>query len=129
MIDYHGIAHVSVVVADTGRALAFYRDVLGLAVDPTRPDLGYPGAWLRVGTQQIHLLQLPNPDPTAGRPAHVGRDRHAALHVTQLDPLKAALERAGVPYTMSRSGRRALFCRDPDGNGLEFVEAPEGGAC
>ena len=125
MIDYHGIGHISVVVADIEQALAFYRDVLGLAVDPTRPDLGYPGAWLRVGTQQIHLLQLPNPDPITGRPAHVGRDRHAAIDVSRLDALKAALERAGVGYTMSRSGRRALFCRDPDGNGLEFIETPD----
>ena len=124
MIDYHGIGHVSVLVADTARALAFYRDVLGLAVNPNRPDLGYPGAWLSVGPQQIHLLQLPNPDPTTGRPTHVGRDRHAAIQIAQLDAVKAALERAGVAYTVSRSGRRALFCRDPDGNGLEFIEAP-----
>lgn len=122
MIDYHGIGHVSVLVADTARALAFYRDILGLTVEPSRPDLGYPGAWLNVGPQQIHLLELPNPDPTTGRPTHVGRDRHAAIHIAHLDVLKAALERAGVAYTASRSGRRALFCRDPDGNGLEFIE-------
>jgi len=23
---------------------------------------------------------------------------------------------------MSSSGRQALFCRDPDGNGLEFIQ-------
>jgi glyoxylase I family protein len=116
------VAHISVVVADTERALRFYRDVLGLAADPTRPDLGYPGAWLTLGTQQIHLLELPNPDPTDGRPAHVGRDRHGALYVQGLAELKAQLDRAGTTYTMSRSGRRALFCRDPDGNGWELME-------
>lgn len=116
------VAHISVVIADTERALRFYRDVLGLAVEPTRPDLGYPGAWLTLGTQQIHLLELPNPDPTDGRPVHVGRDRHGALYVRDLVELKAQLDRAGVTYTMSRSGRRALFCRDPDGNGWEFME-------
>lgn len=117
-----GVAHISVVVADTAHALAFYRDVLGLAVDPARPDLGYPGAWLALGAQQIHLLELPNPDPVSGRPAHVGRDRHGAVQVDDLDVLKDRLERAGIPYTTSRSGRRALFCRDPDGNGWEFIE-------
>ena len=35
------------------------------------------------------------------------------------------LEAAGVAFTLSRSGRRALFCRDPDANALEFVESPE----
>jgi len=27
----------------------------------------------------------------------------------------------GVKYTTSKSGRAALFCRDPDMNTLEFV--------
>ena len=116
------IAHASVIVADTARALAFYHDLLGLPIDPSRPDLGYPGAWLTVGDQQIHLLELPNPDPVEGRPAHGGRDRHTAVHVRGFAAVKAALDRAGVRYALSRSGRPALFCRDPDGNALELIE-------
>lgn len=116
-----GLHHASLLVADTGRSLAFYRDLLGLETDPGRPDLGFQGAWLQIGAQQIHLLELPNPDPVSGRPAHGGRDRHVALWVTDLDALAAALDQAGIPYTCSRSGRRALFCRDPDGNALEFM--------
>lgn len=116
------LAHVSLLVADTDAALAFYRDLLGLTQDLSRPDLGYPGAWLRVGEQQIHLLQLPNPDSTQGRPQHGGRDRHTAFYLTDLDELCTVLERAAVPYSRSRSGRQALFCRDPDGNALEFIE-------
>lgn len=115
------IDHVSVIVADTERALAFYRDLLGLCVDDARPDLGYPGAWLRVGGQQIHLLELPNPDPVTGRPAHGGRDRHAAFRVSDVEALAARLEQAGVTVSRSKSGRAAFFCRDPDGNALEFV--------
>lgn len=117
--DFH---HASLLVADTGRALSFYRDLLGLETLP-RPDLGYPGAWLAIGRHQLHLLELPNPDPVAGRPRHGGRDRHLALVVDDLDALAERLERAGVNHTRSRSGRRALFCRDPDGNALEFIEA------
>jgi len=111
--------HVSLLVADTARALAFYRDLLGLPEVP-RPDLGFPGAWLGVGTQQIHLLQLPNPD-TGPRPEHGGRDRHVAFVVADFEALTSRLAAAGVPYTRSRSGRAAIFCRDPDGNALEFV--------
>ncbi len=119
--------HASLLVADTGRALDFYCGVLGLEPDPARPDLGYPGAWLRTGRGQIHLLELPSPDPVEGRPAHGGRDRHVALSVRDLTPLIRRLEQAGIAYTMSRSGRRALFCRDPDGNALELVEQPAAG--
>lgn len=116
------VHHASLIVADTARALRFYRDLLGLEVDASRPDLGYPGAWLWVADQQIHLLELPNPDPVEGRPAHGGRDRHLALLVDDLEALAATLERADVAFTRSRSGRRALFCRDPDGHALELIE-------
>lgn len=91
-------------------------------VADNRPDLGYPGAWLNIGNQQVHLLELPNPDPVTGRPEHGGRDRHLAFNVTQLDLLITKLNKAGVPFTLSQSGRKALFCRDPDGNALEFIE-------
>ncbi|MCF7984669.1 MAG: VOC family protein [Thiohalocapsa sp.] len=121
-----GLHHVSLIVSDTARALAFYRDLLGLSVDGERPDLGYPGAWLQLGSLQIHLLELANPDPVEGRPAHGGRDRHVALSVANLDALITVLDQAGIGYTLSRSGRRALFCRDPDANALEFVEGPPG---
>ncbi|MFZ1575525.1 MAG: VOC family protein [Chromatiaceae bacterium] len=126
MSEIIGIHHASLFVADTARALAFYRDLLGLAVIAERPDLGFPGAWLRVGAQQIHLLELPNPDPVTGRPDHGGRDRHLALVVRDLDALAERLEQAGIPYSRSRSGRAALFCRDPDANALEFIPAPGG---
>ena len=118
----HDLHHVSVVVSDTGRALVFYRDILGLEPDASRPELGFPGAWLHLGGRQLHLLELPNPDPVQGRPAHGGRDRHTAVAVSGLDALKARLDAAGIAYTMSRSGRRALFCRDPDGNASELIE-------
>jgi glyoxylase I family protein len=114
--------HVSLLVADTGRALGFYRDLLGLMETP-RPDLGFPGSWLQVGALQIHLLELPSPDPSTGRSEHGGRDRHVAFRTADLREVTARLEAAGVPFTRSRSGRPAIFCRDPDGNAVEIVEA------
>jgi glyoxylase I family protein len=123
MTEFLRIHHASVVVADSRRALRFYVDILGMQLDPSRPDLGFPGAWLWVGDQQIHLLEVANPDAAEGRPAHVGRDRHTALQVRGLDELQQRLETADIPYSRSRSGRKAIFCRDPDGNGIELVEA------
>jgi len=115
--------HASVLVKDTRRALEFYIGVLGLEQDLDRPDLSYPGAWLNLGEGgQIHLIELPNPDPVTGRPQHGGRDRHTALTVSSLDEVVAELDKAKLAYTLSSSGRRALFCRDYDGNTLELIE-------
>lgn len=114
------IDHVSLIVSDTERALAFYHDLLGLPL-AERPPLHFPGAWLAIGNQQLHLLELHNPDPTTGRPDHAGRDRHLALTVCGLDGLIGKLREQGIPFTRSRSGRDAIFCRDPDGNGVELI--------
>ncbi len=116
------IHHVSLVVADTQRAIEFYNGVLGLAVCNDRPDLGFAGAWLTIGDQQIHLLEVENPDPVAGRPEHGGRDRHLAMSVDNLDEIENRLEDQGIAVSRSRSGRAALFCRDPDGNGVELIQ-------
>ena len=126
MVDVRAIHHVSLLVGDTGRALTFYRDLLGLEVDGSRPEMDYPGAWLRMDNAQIHLLELPDVLRGTARPEHGGRDRHVALSVTDMDALVTVLETAGVVYTLSRSGRRALFCRDPDGNAIELVEVIAG---
>jgi len=115
------IHHASLIVADTQASLSFYSGVLGLE-QTDRPELGFPGAWLKVGDQQIHLLELTNPDPTTGRPEHGGRDRHVEMTVSELSPVKEALQAAGVPFTLSKSGRKALFCRDLDGNAIEIIE-------
>jgi glyoxylase I family protein len=117
-----GMHHVSMLVKDTERSMRFYTNVLGMRT-VVRPDLGFPGAWLAVGEQQIHLLELPNPDPVENRPVHGGRDRHLALRVADLSRLTSRLEQTGIDYTLSKSGRAALFCRDPDGNGLEFIQS------
>lgn len=122
MFRVKGFHHASIIVSDTRSAVVFYRDLLGLDIDENRPDLGYPGAWIKVGDQQIHLLELPNPDPLHNRPEHGGRDRHLAFSIADIDALAEKLHRAEISYTMSKSGRKALFCRDPDQNALEFIE-------
>lgn len=123
MPDINALLHAGLLVADLARAKAFYESVLGLTRYPDRPDLPYPGEWYDLGGgQQLHLMQLPNPDAGSIRPQHGGRDHHIALAVRDMAALKSRLDAAGVSYTSSRSGRAALFCRDPDMNTLEFVE-------
>ncbi|HER35034.1 MAG TPA: glyoxalase, partial [Halothiobacillaceae bacterium] len=95
-IEVHGIDHVSLLVADAREARDFYVEVLGLVERP-RPALGFPGAWLALGGgQMLHLLELPDPDPVEGRPAHGGRDRHVALRVTSTAPFAERLAAKGL---------------------------------
>jgi glyoxylase I family protein len=123
MSDVATLLHAGLLVADLARAQAFYESVLGLTPYPNRPELPYPGVWYDLGGgQQLHLMQLPNPDAASIRPEHGGRDRHIALGVRNMEALKNRLAAAGVACTASKSGRAALFCRDPDANTLEFVE-------
>lgn len=115
--------HVSLLVADLARSLHFYCEVLQLPLDATRPALNFDGAWLSLpGGQQIHLLCLDNPDPVTGRPEHGGRDRHTAFLVDDLAAVRARLDAHGIDYTLSKSGRAALFCRDPDGHACELIQ-------
>jgi glyoxylase I family protein len=123
----HSLLHSSLIVEDLARARAFYEGVLALVPCPGRPAMSFDGVWYALGSQQIHLLCLPNPEKGLVRPQHGGRDRHVALGVDGVDELARRLDSAGIPCTRSLSGRKALFCRDPDGNALEFVEIPEAG--
>ena len=117
-----GIHHATFLSGDLARSRDFYEGVLGLIPDSRRPQMSFDGVWYDVATnQQLHLMALPNPEAGLQRPQHGGRDRHVALGVSDLESLRAKLDQAGIAYTMSKSGRAALFCRDPDGNALEFV--------
>ena len=123
MPEITALLHAGLLVSDLARAKTFYESVVGLRIFPNRPELPYPGEWYDLGGgQQLHLMQLPNPDASSIRPEHGGRDRHIALAVSDMAVLKSRLGAAGVNYSVSKSGRAALFCRDPDMNTLEFVE-------
>lgn len=118
-----GIHHVSFLTNDLVKARAFYEGVLGLQLATNRPQMSFDGVWYDIAPdQQIHLMLLPDPEMGLQRPAHGGRDRHVALCVQDLSQLSAQLDAVGIAYTLSQSGRRALFCRDPDQNALEFIE-------
>ena len=117
------LMHVGLLVADLDIAAVFYEQVLGLK-RAERPDLGFEGIFYDLDDGgQIHLMHLDNPYVGCTLPEHGGRDRHLALGVDDLEKIRALLDRLGMPYTMSRSGRAALFCRDPDGNAIELLQS------
>jgi catechol-2,3-dioxygenase len=57
------LLHAGLLVYDLPTARTFYESVLGLTPLPDRPALLYSGEWYALnGHQQLHLMQLPNPD-------------------------------------------------------------------
>lgn len=114
-------AHVALIVSDLKQSAQFYEVLLGLK-RIKRPDLGFEGLWYGINDgQEIHLMLLDNPYAGCDRPAHGGRDNHLALQVEDFELIRSRLDAAGIAFTLSRSGRNALFCRDPDGNTLELT--------
>lgn len=122
-----GVHHVSLISSDLQKSRRFYEEILELHPSNARPKLSFDGIWYDIGNQQIHLLAVPNPDSATGRAEHGGMDRHVALHVTDLARVRAALDAMSIPYSLSRSGRPALFCRDPDGNTFELIQPLQSG--
>ena len=117
-----GIDHVSLIVANTANSIEFYQKILGLESLP-RPDLGFPGAWLSLGKNQtLHLLEVKNPYEQVVRPEHGGRDNHFALRVQGFEKYEQTLMANEIAYTKSKSGRKALFFKDLDGNVIELYE-------
>jgi catechol 2,3-dioxygenase-like lactoylglutathione lyase family enzyme len=118
-----GISEVILVVDDVERSLAFYRDVVGLAVDS---DGNRKFAWLWAGAPgQEQRLGLTT-GPLSFGAAHVKGPQHFAFGTesARIDELKSALERHGLevegPIEFSFWSARSIYFSDPDGNRVEF---------
>lgn len=74
-VRYGRIQHAGVLVKDTALSKQFYMHVFGMEDDDAlrNPKLPFKGSFLKAGSSQIHLMQLPSPDPEQGRPEHGGR--------------------------------------------------------
>lgn len=122
---------LGVVTADADRALAFYRDLLGLAPDG---ELPFPGVGvvhrLRCGQSTVKILALERAPgaraPGGGFTAATGF-RYCTLHVANLDAVVAACRERGhaVPVEIRplRPGVRVAMVEDPDGNTIELIGA------
>jgi catechol 2,3-dioxygenase-like lactoylglutathione lyase family enzyme len=140
-----------VTVADLDRALAFYRDVLGLEVfvvaersDATIGQIvGYPGARLKLAfcgvpgdTARVELLEYlePRGEPAGGETSRPGSG-HVCFRVDNIEALYARIVEAGyvprstAPVTITEgpnAGARAFYVRDPDGSTVELFQPPPG---
>jgi len=115
VIEPLGVHHVSLNVRATAESVTFYTEVLGLALRDDRPDFGFGGAWLDLGAQQVHLLEIDVPDDVG---------QHFAIQVADLDGAVAELQARDITVTDPSAvgtGRQS-FLHDPSGNRIELHE-------
>ncbi len=124
---------LGIVITESERSLAFYRDLLGFEHVADMPmPIGGGGVMHRMacGDSLIKLVRFddtPDARPAGGGiPGGTGY-RYWTMQVSNLDELAEATAEAGapvsVPVTEIRPGVRILIVEDPDGNLVEFVEA------
>ncbi|MGH7560574.1 MAG: methylmalonyl-CoA epimerase [Gemmatimonadales bacterium] len=112
------IAHVGIAVPDLEAALAFYRDVLGIAPRPPETADGATIVSLPFGESEIELL-TPAPSRTDGPIARFLERRGPGIHhicyrVPDLEAALAACRRAGYELVdqvprRGAGGRRIAF--------------------
>jgi catechol 2,3-dioxygenase-like lactoylglutathione lyase family enzyme len=136
--------HLVVGVTDMDRALAFYRDVLGMEVVFETLISGEPfDAVLHAKRKQegrvvggllgglmVELLSL-GTETATDKPARRGITgiQNVSLSVTDLNDTHRRFSYAG--YTPEQEpfeigGVRMFFVKDPDGTPVEFIELPNG---
>ena len=112
--------HVTVCTRDVPRAVAFYRDVVGLAPGP-RPSFDFDGAWLYcAGVPAVHIVDR----AAAEVPGVID---HFAFKATGLADYLRVLKERGIAHHVKpleagvlQSGMLQLFFHDPDGARIEL---------
>ena len=129
-MQLRGLHHVTAICRDADRTIAFYRDLMGLAIvhdGPSDDDPDSRHVWF--GAQDgragmlVSLMTYPElPKGVVG----VGSTHHFAFRVSsedELDGWKRYLESRGVPCTpvLDREHFKSVYLRDPDGHIVEIA--------
>ncbi len=112
--------HAAILISNLEKSEHFYTNVLGLS--KLDRILKFPGVWYQVGNFQIHLILAAKIIPDAVDHEKLGRNRHLAFSVANLEAAKEQLIAHNCQIQMSASGRSALFTQDPDGNIIELSQ-------
>ncbi|MFQ5485176.1 MAG: VOC family protein [Desulfobacterales bacterium] len=142
IIAAKAIRHTGIVVSDMSKSVLFYRDLLGLKVWADFVDdsktiqtiTGVSGAKVRMVKLKaadgvsIELLQyLSHPQEPQAHPAFRIGCNHIGIQLDDIDAFYKDAKAQGVhfhsPPVISADGvGKMTYCRDPDGNIVEFVQ-------
>lgn len=130
-MQLRSLNHASLLVQDVERSKHFYGQVLGLEEIPRPATFNFPGAWFRLGDQEIHLIS----EEQEGRTKEVnpgyrenelarGHCTHIAFDVDDLEAtiqyLRAQqIEIVGGPRPRG-DGVQQMYILDPDGYVIEL---------
>ncbi|MGD8473609.1 MAG: VOC family protein [Anaerolineae bacterium] len=137
MFEIQSLNHVNMVVRDVEASKRFYCDVLGMEDVPRHPSFTFPGAWLRSGSAEIHLIQedvathAPG-DLSYAAAAITDKDlafsRHFSLVIDDTDALVEQLQALDVDIAFGPverlGGLVQTYCYDLDGHLIEFTQSP-----
>ncbi len=138
------VNHTSFTVSDVDRSVSFYRDLGMKLISLAERDSGFaekitgiPGAHLKVAYlrapdgNQLELIQYFSPPGTKldNRTHNVG-SAHLGFNVDDLRGMYSVLKDKGVLFKSPpmevpagpNKGNLAVYCVDPDGFTLEFVQ-------
>ena len=126
--------HCGLLVADAQRAREFYVDGLGLTEVPRPANFDFPGLWVAVGDQQLHIIGEAETGRardvhTGWRPDELARGyaTHLALEVDDFDGYMAGLRDRGIAIAGGPRDRgdgvKQAYVTDPDGHVIEIMGA------
>ena len=121
-----GLLHVAVKTNDLGATIGFYRDVIGLT-EATRPNFGYPGAWLACpeGGAIMHIYAGGPALGAEGRaPSGTAAIDHVSLTASGFQDYVARFRARGLDwreFKVPGTSLWQLFVYDPSGVQLELT--------
>lgn len=129
-MEIEAIHHVSLPVTDLERSKEFYGTVLGLT-EIERPPSDSPGAWYRLGKDQLHLIAGDNPTLREGKEVD-SQDIHVAIQVNSYRETREFLRSRGfdpeaegdkkvIESPRDISDWPRLHIMDPDRNIIELI--------
>jgi catechol 2,3-dioxygenase-like lactoylglutathione lyase family enzyme len=131
-MEIRKLDHAALLVKDVDRSRRFYVQILGMEEVPRPSSFDFPGAWLRKGSAEIHLIG----EDVLGRTAQVqpggyssgelsiGHVTHFAFEVADLEEARQHLQAHNIALVGGPrprgDGVMQMYVRDPDGYIVEL---------